>query len=255
MNALTHGLLAREVVITRGDYREDAVAFQELLDSLVELYRPVGAAEQLEVENIAKCYWLKIREARNTNAITRQRTLGMRQREERRRAEDVIFRKQCGTPETLEETAGGLQLIVDVMKNVKKGIQAPELSEEVQGQLTWLMDRYLHDPFEYPELRAGEPKADGTRAVSLPHEVVRQLTAAIDRRLPQLIRMQILAAELEKEQLDAKIDAAALPLKRLGLIRRYATGNDRELERSMKRLEVLQQIRRASGRIWPAKGA
>ncbi len=55
--------------------------------------------------------------------------------------------------------------------------------------------------------------------------------------------------ELEKEQLDAKIDAAALPLRRLDTIARYVTSNDHELERSMKRL------RRASGRIWPAKGA
>jgi hypothetical protein len=141
------------------------------------------------------------------------------------------------------------------MKNVKQGIQAPELSEEVQGQLSWLMDRYLDDLSKDLELRAGEQKADGTRAVSLSPEVVRQLTAAIDRQLPQLTRMEILAAELEKEQLDAKIEAAALPLRRLGLIARYVTSNDRELERSMKRLEVLQQVRRASGRIWPAKGA
>ena len=246
LNAQIHGLLAREVVITRGDYREDAVAFQELLDSLVELHRPVGVAEQLEVENIAKCYWRKIREARYTNAITRRRTLGVRQREGRRRVEELVVRlKDCSAVE-LEETAGGLQHLVDVMKNVKKGIQMPELAEEVKEQLTWLVDTYLNDLAECPELRS---------AVSLAPEAVHQVIKAIDRRLPQLIGMQIRAAELEKEQLEAKIDAAALPLRQLDRIARYMTSNDRELERSLKRLDMLQQRRKVSGRIWPTKAS
>ena len=246
MNALIHGMLAREVVITRGDYREDAVAFQDLLDALVELHRPVGVAEQLEVENIAKCYWRKIREVRYTNAITRRRTLGVRQREGRRRVEELVVRlKDCSAVE-LEETAGGLQHLVDVMKNVKMGIQAPELSEEVKEQLTWLVDTYLNDLAECPELRP---------AVSLAPGAVNQVMEAIDRRLPQLIRMQIRAAELEKEQLEAKIDAAALPLRQLDRIARYMTSNDRELERSLKRLDMLQQGRKASGRTWPTKAS
>jgi len=246
LNSLVHGMLAGAVVITRGDYREDAVAFQELLDALVELYRPVGVAEQLEVENIAKCQWRKIREARYTNAITRRRTLGVRHREGRRRVAELVVRLKDCTAVELEETAGGLQHLVEVMKNVKMGIQAPELSEEVKEQLTWLVDTYLDDLAEYPELRA---------AVSLAPEAVRQVIAAIGRRLPELIRIQIRAAELEKEQLEAKIDAAALPLRQLDRIARYVTSNDRELERSLKRLDMMQQRRKASGRIWPTKAS
>ena len=246
LNSLVHGMLAGAVVITRGDYREDAVAFQELLDALVELYRPVGVAEQLEVENIAKCYWRKIREVRYTNAITRRRTLGMRQREGWRRVEELVVRLTDCSAAELEETAGGLQHLVDVMTNVKKGIQVPELSKEVKDQLTWLVDTYLDDLAECPDLRP---------AVSLAPEAVRQVIAVIDRRLPQLIRMQIRAAELEKEQLEAKIDAAALPLRRLDRIARYVTSNDRELERSLKRLDMLQQRRKASSRIWPTKAS
>lgn len=241
LNSLIHGMLAREVVITRGDYREDAVAFQDLLDALVELYRPVGVAEQLEVENIAKCYWRKIREVRYSNALTRRRTLGVRQRAGRRRVEELVVRMKDCTAVELEETAGGLQHLVEVMKNVKMGIQAPEPSEEVKEQLTWLVDTYLDDLAECPDLRP---------AVSLAPEGVRQVIAVIDRRLPQLIRMQIRAAELEKEQLEAKIDAAALPLRQLDRIARYMTSNDRELERSLKRLDVLQQRRKVSGPIW-----
>ncbi len=117
------------------------------------------------------------------------------------------------------------------------------------------MDKYLDDLSEYPELQAGKQTADGTWAVYPSPEALRQRTAAIDQQLPRVIRLQILAVELDKEQLDAKIDAAALPLRRLGTIARYVTSNDRELERGMKRLEQLQKVRKASGRVWPSKGA
>ena len=56
-------------------------------------------------------------------------------------------------------------------------------------------------------------------------------------------------------EIEAKIDAAALPIRELEQGLRYETSNDRELDRSFKRLEMLQKIRKASGRIWPSPGA
>ena len=49
MNALTHGLLAKEVVITRGDDKEDERAFSQLLEELQAQFQPVGIGEELEV--------------------------------------------------------------------------------------------------------------------------------------------------------------------------------------------------------------
>lgn len=45
MNALKHGLLTKEVVITRGDYKEDERAFAQLLEDLQAQFQPVGVAE------------------------------------------------------------------------------------------------------------------------------------------------------------------------------------------------------------------
>ena len=130
MNALTHGLLARETVIRLGDYQEEFAEYLELLDDLWERYRPVGHAEELEVEIMAKCDWMEVRETRGTNAVIRRRTLGLRQREERRRAEafaDVLAYGR--TRSCLEETARGLQYLIDMMKDVKVRMQDEKVLE------------------------------------------------------------------------------------------------------------------------------
>ena len=53
-------------------------------------------------------------------------------------------------------------------------------------------------------------------------------------------------------ELLAKIEGAALPTKGLDRVAWYTAAKDRELERAEKRLDALQQRRRASGRIGPA---
>jgi hypothetical protein len=53
MNALKHGLLANEVVITRGDYKEDEEAFTQLLRELREQFTPVGPASRV-VEKLVR---------------------------------------------------------------------------------------------------------------------------------------------------------------------------------------------------------
>src|SRR5713101_2907368 len=54
-NALKHGLFAMDLFRGEGAKRENADQYQELLDRLTSDYRPVGAAESLEVERITAC--------------------------------------------------------------------------------------------------------------------------------------------------------------------------------------------------------
>ena len=56
-NALKHGLLAAEVVITDGDGAERQQDFDRLLADLCADLRPVGIVERSLVERIAACYW------------------------------------------------------------------------------------------------------------------------------------------------------------------------------------------------------
>jgi len=56
-NALKHGLLAKEAVITTGDGAEDPQEFNTLVEGLKTHYNPKGTIEEMLVEKIAVSYW------------------------------------------------------------------------------------------------------------------------------------------------------------------------------------------------------
>jgi hypothetical protein len=56
-NSLKHGLLAKSAVIMLGPAKENKAEFEELLRGLQDYFGPVGAAEELLVEEIAVSYW------------------------------------------------------------------------------------------------------------------------------------------------------------------------------------------------------
>jgi hypothetical protein len=257
MNALRHGLLARETVIRLGDYQEDFTEYLELLDDLWKRLQPVGHVEELEVEIIAKCYWIEVRETRSTNAVIRRRTLGMRKREEGRRAEafaDVLA--HCPVRALLEETAHGLEHVIDVMEAVKAGLQTGGKAAEMKKSITWLIAQYPDDFAPGPDMQPADLTAGGIPAIRMTAAYVSQVRAAIDQQLARLIPLRVEVARLEEMQLEAKIDAAAFPVRHLERTGRYMTTNDRKLERRLEQLDAMQARRKASGRIsWPMKAS
>ncbi len=72
-NAIKHGILSREVVITAGDGEESSEEFDALVGQLGEYYEPVGVVEESFVETIASCWWRKARVIRAENGEIRKR--------------------------------------------------------------------------------------------------------------------------------------------------------------------------------------
>jgi hypothetical protein len=72
-NAIKHGFLAREVVITTGDGEEALEEFHALIERLWEYYEPVGVVEESLVQTIATCWWRKARVIRAENGEIRRR--------------------------------------------------------------------------------------------------------------------------------------------------------------------------------------
>lgn len=72
-NAIKHGLLAREVVITAGDGEESLEEFDALVEQLVDCYEPVGVMEQLFVQIIVVVFWKKAHSIRAENGEIRKR--------------------------------------------------------------------------------------------------------------------------------------------------------------------------------------
>jgi hypothetical protein len=251
MNAMQHGLLARAVPITVGDYRENAVEFQNLLDSLRDRYQPFGAGEELEIEAIAQGYWIKCRLARWVNAITREKSLGLRGRQVDAHAE--AFEEMLkSNPDRLllEQTARGVRFILDRMDEVKKHLQDQKVSRPgaASTSLQWLIEEYPDDfaPSEETYTQLG-------KSVMMTPEYIQQIAAAIDKQSVRLKTLWIKRQSAEEQEIEAHIEVvAALPFEVYDeKIGRYAARNDREIDRAFARLEKMQAGRRATGRIWP----
>jgi hypothetical protein len=56
-NALKHGILARALLITKGEGAESSTEFDELLDGLRIDLAPIGMLEEMLVEKVAVCLW------------------------------------------------------------------------------------------------------------------------------------------------------------------------------------------------------
>jgi hypothetical protein len=239
MNALKHGLLANEVVITRGDYKEDEEAFTQLLLELREQFTPVGVAEELEVQRIALCYWRTRRAIRYEHGAIRQRTGNVRWREQldRKRRFDEAFRRGAD----LDHSSHGIGYLIGYLEYMKQEVLAGKVSGEA---LEWLMTIFP-DQFTLPDTM--EP-GDAKGFVTGPSEYFRELLAGIDAQLRSLPCVSGKVTRIEQLDLDSKIRAAALPASRVvEKLVRYKTSNNRELDWALKRLEQMQERRRATG--------
>jgi hypothetical protein len=67
LNALKHGVLASQGVITMIEGREPRGEFEAMVDGLAADFQPVGTYEQLLVQEIAACFWRKRRLLRFEN--------------------------------------------------------------------------------------------------------------------------------------------------------------------------------------------
>jgi hypothetical protein len=117
MNALTHGLLAQAVPITKGDYQEDPEEFAQLLEGLREEFNPVGMAEDLEVQTLARSYWRKKRAAWYEHGAIRKRAGDVRKSEERKLA--IKFDVDMGFGSDLEGCSSGIQYLLDTLEGGK----------------------------------------------------------------------------------------------------------------------------------------
>jgi len=243
LNAQSHGLLAKTVVITAGDYQEDEQEFAQLLEDLREQFTPIGVAEDLEVQKIALCYWRKMRAVRYEHGAIRQRTGDMREREARSREQRVDLALGCGA--NIERTSRGIDYLIDTLEAVKQEALDGPVSDESQA---WL-EQQFPDEFTPPdepldELRIVEETVAGPEG---PAADQRHLVDTIDEQLRRLSQLWEQVAATEELNLDSKLRAAALPgPEAVAKLTRYETSNERELDRTLKRLERMQERRRAT---------
>lgn len=239
MNPLKHGLLAQGV-ITRGDFREDPVAFEELVEFLRKQRKVKGPVEEMEIRYIALQHLRRERAVRFEVGTIQRRTLGLRGRIEDRRRERLEEELSLGpgVVEMLEQHAVGVKHIMDVMR----AVQADLNSGTPPGpRLEWLITEYPQDfaPGERDAIQDGET---GTRWTE---EYERRVQTALVQQLQRLTVVWIKLESLEEQQIEATIEAAGLlDEKEMGRLTRYEKGIDNTQDRAEKRLDKQQRRRR-----------
>lgn len=268
-NALTHGLLAKEVVIQAGEGKENKAEFDRLHAQLWEELNPEGILEGMLVENIAACYWRKRRAFRCEIGEIRKELDSATWREslERERQFDLAKSFLCFSHSSnweMETSSRGTEYLLGVLESVKK--VAEEIGYLGESELDMLAKNFGADDFGFTRMcgalsysvREALGKLDQApddHGHHLSPEKYKKILLQLISVVKQELKEQQKAAEkVEHLELDAKIASLALPPKEaMEKILRYETAIDRQLYRAMGELERLQRQRRGEAVLPPIK--
>jgi hypothetical protein len=276
-NAIKHGVLAREVVITAGDGKEDLSEFHDLVERLCEQYEPVGVVEESLVQTIATCWWRKARVIRAENGEIRKRldllavdrvlqlsdesnlnvaieALDLRLFPPVKSDDRVYSKERWATLQDVEinlrRHRSGLDYLRALLMDAKLEITSEGyISERVQEKIHSAF--YFWDSVFALACQASGPpypKAEPSPSPDIgTQEADRRaaLVALIDDRIRRIDGFRGLAEEREEFALDAEPRRCSLPpADATDKLLRYEAHLDRQLYRAMDQLERLQRHRR-----------
>ena len=264
-NALTHGLLSKSVLVTAGDFPDDAADYGFLLEELRFGLEPVGALEEMLVEKIAIAYWRIGRVARaeadRIHSIwCRRRDRAVGEREEmaifakamlqlRRSLDAESYELACKDPD------------VGVFLQAKREV-------ELQGHVSEFLRRMITNACKeegdsFAEIfgslcdviqmkRRGASKAKDHREDVWDYdEAKKALLELFDKRIEDRKRsIETLCASQESGPNPGELHLTILADETAEKYHRYETMYERQLYKAMDQLERLQRIRRG-GNIPP----
>jgi len=277
-NAIKHGLLALEVVITAGDGKESLEQFHGLVERLCEYYEPLGVVEESLVQTIAVCWWRKARVIRAENGEIRKRLdtravdralrdsdkanlvlavanmeLGFFSREnlaDKIPLMDQWVAMQRGQT-TLRTHHAGLKYLRALLERAKTEMASDGyISKQTRGTI-FCEFGFWDYLFALQCMHAGPPAAtaeNGSSGVVDDKEAEKKraaVVAFIDHQLERINTFKDYAVEREGVTGDAEARAFSLPpADATDKLLRYEAHLDRQLYRAMDQLERLQRQRR-----------
>lgn len=255
-NALKHGLLAQETVITVGEGAENPDEFSALMDDLKVQLQPEGTLEEMLVEKVAVAYWRLRRAYRyESGLIRRELDTATDDFHEGRNRE---FNREHKTDEQIEteiaeekEGLDGWRKDGRDLARMKKAGKPLEDIYDWEGNWEWLQDKYEYLLLGHNDCEGFDPqnfreflnnKADWTddqiwqAHVDLCNEKVKKHSEKI--------------ASLEKKKISNKLKLQVI--KKLGSIPsrheldrllRYEGSIERQFYKALNQLERLQRLR------------
>src|SRR5215213_3436800 len=234
LNAVKHGILSREVLVSGEDHQELTALQEWFQDDL----QPVGAMEVMIVGQIVATHW-RLR-----------RVLAAESGEIKRAAElQQASAKPNALPPALENTAEGCRLVQTWLSEMLLEIeQIGELTLGTVGQFSARVgDRsssLKRDLLSFHIRQRVEEKRDGSEE-GPQHEARKQAAMTfLQEKLRQLAVQEAKCQKKEEKEAKALQTFAVLPsaeaLEKLG---RYESMLNRQLFRAMKELRTLQEKR------------
>jgi hypothetical protein len=277
-NAIKHGILAREVVITAGDGKESLKEFHDLAEKLCKHYEPFGVVEESLVQTIATRWWRKARVIRAENGEIRKRLDTMRVDRALQDSDKVnlyltISRMELGflgrgnpadqiplierwtamqgVQTTLRSHHSGLAYLHALLLNAKAEITRDGyMSEETRGKILcefgfWDCLFALQCSYAGAPAAKGEGQFAGTVDDKEAEKRSAAVLAAIEHQLETLSTFKDYASERAELTRDAEARSFSLPpADASDKLLRYEAHLDRHLYRAMDQLERIQRQRK-----------
>jgi hypothetical protein len=238
-NAIKHGLFSRKGMdfISHG---EDPTEYEAVLNGLRVQYQPTGTAEELEVERVALCWWRLKRAWRYENAMNRAALRDVGRRE---LAEQVEWCK--------ERDKEGEAVILQ-LRNAAQEIEVTgEMSQEVKQKI-FAMDPGFESIWKSIETVAQEKMADPTISKMWKQLSPKERSWVLSSHA---VKYGISLLEELAQSRCAAVQEIAIAQHvipngdALDKILRYEAAIERQLGRTVDRLERLQ--RRRKGEMIP----
>jgi len=249
-NALKHGLLAKEAVITVGEGAESPEEFNALLTDLKTQLNPAGTLEEMLVEKVVVAYW-RLRRAYKYE-------VGLIREELDTATEDFYSREYNKTDEEIdqeikqnkEDIESWAQDKKDFNKMRKKGRPLEEIYDW-DDNWEWLEEKvqYLvagdedYDGFDPESLR----KSLNNHADWSDEQIWEAHTELCDEKIDEY-KKEIADLEKQKQQNKLKLQVIKklgnIPSKdELDRLLRYEGAIERQLYKALNQLERIQRLR------------
>jgi hypothetical protein len=219
-NALKHGFLSKQVVISSKHIQESTADFRGLVAECWDYFQPVGRPEELIVEQIAVCFW-NSRRAIRCELGEVERSIRLDQEQFEAKQDDF--------------TSLMLAIKIWTLETAKSEIQTQGvLSDRTVSNIYKDFGKYDISTPEY--LVCQGPDREGWKKILL-------------QKIEDYLRWWHLMLEnieqLEGKEAEARKESLALPrAEALGRIMRYQAANERRLHKCFAELERLQRQRK-----------
>jgi hypothetical protein len=247
MNAMKHGMLAKEVLVHGKYIKESDREFAALHQRLWKDLNPIGTQEEMLVDQIVTAYW---RLRRALKAESGEIALSVDNGRWERTHHDImsttmLWGMSSDPVYSMRKSALGNFIMENQLKEVRASVEKEgELTEAAIQSVIFQGEPYSLTK-DLEKLRSqSQQNPEGLEATALRTRQKEQALAFLDRKLRFIAREKFECEEYEAKEEEARQAAAVLPSPdMLDKIIRYSTMLERQLCRAMNQLERVQRRR------------